>query len=62
MMSTYSGLMVCEGQKEEYRTSKVNVYTFQYAEPFARRYLYIGVVDNHNDMHHDVGGGHQAIL
>ena len=62
MMSAYYGLMVCEGQNEEYRTSKGNVYTFQYAEPFARCYLYIGDVDNHNAMHHDVGGGHQAIL
>ena len=28
---------------------------FQYAEPFARHYLYRVVVDNHNAMHHDGG-------
>ena len=35
IMSTYSGLVVYEGQKEEYQMPKGKVYKFQYAEPFA---------------------------
>ena len=54
-ISTYCGIMVCEGQNEEYKMSKGEVYMFQYAEPFSRHYLYRGAVDNHNDMYHDGG-------
>ena len=38
MMSTHSGLMVCDDQKEEYKMSKGKKITFQCAEPFARHY------------------------
>ena len=45
--------MFCEGQKEYSQISKVKVYMFHYAEPFARHHLYIGYVDNHSAIHHD---------
>ena len=35
IMSTHSGLVVHEGQKEEYIISKVKVYTLQYEEQFS---------------------------
>ena len=57
MMSTYSGLVVRNDQKESYILSKVQVLTFKYAEPVARHYFYIGSVDNHNDIRHNVVGG-----
>ena len=59
-ISTYCGIMVCEGQNEEYKMSKGEVYMFQYAEPFSRHYLYRGAVDNHNDMYHDGGTKYQV--
>ena len=46
MMSTYSGIMVCDYQKYEYRFSKGKVLTFRHEEPFDHHYLYRGSVDN----------------
>ena len=52
MMSTYSGIMVRDYQKEGYKFSKLQVITFKYAEPFDNNYLCRGAVDNHNAIHH----------
>ena len=60
MMSTYSVLMVCEDQNEEYQLSKGKVLTFKYAEPFTHHYVYRGALDNHNAMRHD-GGKKQKV-
>ena len=62
MMSTYSGLMVRDDQKEEYLLSKRQVIMFKYAEPFVHHYLYIVPVYNHNYMCHDDGTKHQVVL
>ena len=62
MMCTYYGLVVFEGQKEEYLISKLKVYTFHYLVTFSNNYLCRGAVDNHNDMHHDGGKKHQVGL
>ena len=61
MIPTYSGIMVCGDQKEEYQLSKGKVITCKYAETFAHRYLYIGDLDNHNAMRH-YGGTKQKVL
>ena len=61
MMPTYSGIMVCDDQKEEYQQSKGKVITCKYAETFAHRYLYIGALDNQNAMRH-YGGTKQKVL
>ena len=39
MVSTYSVIMVCDDQKEEYLLLKGKVLMFKYEEPFARCYL-----------------------
>ena len=62
MMSTYYGRMICDDQKEEYLLSIGQVLTCNYTKPFARRYLYIVAVDNHNTMHHDDGTKHKVVL
>ena len=62
IMSTYSGIAACEGQKEEYQMTKVKLYTFQCAEPFSRHHFYRGTVYNHNNMRHYGRGGGQVRL
>ena len=61
-MSTYSGIMFRDYQKEEYLFSKWNILMFKYEEPFANHYLYILYVGNHNSMIHDGGGKQQVVL
>ena len=41
MMSTYSGLMVHKGKKEEYKMSKIKFYMLNDVQPFDHQYLYI---------------------
>ena len=62
IMSTYSGIMVCDDKKEEYLLSKGQVLTFYYAEPFSCNYLYRGDLDNYNYMRHDGRTKHQVGL
>ena len=53
MMSTYLGLTVPEGQKEERRMVNGEIVKFKYPEVVADHYRYRGAVDNHNALSHD---------
>ena len=52
MMSTFLGLTVPEGQKEERRMLNREVVKFKYPEVVAYHYRYIGAVENHNALNH----------
>ena len=55
MISTFSGLTVSEGQKEERRVVNGEVVKFKYPEVVSDHYRYRGAVENHNALRH--GGG-----
>ena len=55
MMSTFSGLTVPEGQKEERRMVNGEVVKFKYPEVVADHYRYRETVENHNDLRHYEG-------
>ena len=50
MMSTFSGLTVPEGQKEERRIVNGEVVNFDYPGFVADYYRFRGVTDNHNAL------------
>ena len=49
-MSTFSGLTVPEGQKEQIRMVNGEIFKFKYPEVVAYHYRYRGAVDNHNSL------------
>ena len=55
MISTFSGLTVTEGQKEERRMVNGEIVKFNYPEVVAYHYRYRGEVENHNALRHDDG-------
>ena len=55
IMSTFSGLTVPEGQKEEIRMANGEVVNFKYLEVVADHHIYRVTVDNHNVLRHDGG-------
>ena len=55
IMSTFWGLTVQEGQKEERRMVNGEIVKFKYPGVVADHYRYRGSVENHNDLRHDGG-------
>ena len=55
MMSTFSGLTVPEGQKEERIMVNGEIVKFKYSSIVANHYRYRRAVDNNNDLRHDGG-------
>ena len=59
IMTTYGGLTVKNGQRESKRchldSDGENIITrFQYTEPFANHFDYRHIVDDHNNLRHQV--------
>ena len=52
-MSTFSGLTVPEGHKEDRKVLNGEVVKFKYPEVVADHYRYRGAVENHNALSHD---------
>ena len=61
-MSTFLGLTVPEGQKEERRTVNGEIVKFNYPEVVADHDRYRGKVDNHNALRHDERTKYQFFL
>ena len=55
MMSTFLGLTVTEGQKEDISMMNGEIVKFKYHEVVANHYRYRGAVENHNALRHDGG-------
>ena len=59
IMSTYSGLIEADDQKESVRKftaadGSERVVRFKYAEPFSNHFKYCHTVDDHNNLRHAV--------
>ena len=62
MMSTFSGLTVPEGQKEQKRITNREVVKFKYIEVVSDHYKYRGEVGNKNDLRNDVRTNYRIVL
>ena len=62
MVSTFSGLTVTEGKKEEIIRVNGEVVKFKYPEVVADHYRYRGAVKNRNFLKHDGGNNSQIGL
>ena len=62
MMSTYSGLTVSGGQKEEIRMDNGKLVKFKYPETVSDHYRYMGGLYNNNLLRRDCGTKSQTGL